>query len=400
MTPLFRKLIGMHWILVLNMLLLIAFGVFAIYNASAYKEGPALSMKWRDHITYALIGLPVFFAASLVDYRWVRWGWIPAYLAGLGGLVALEVYGVEVLGNKAWIVVGGQSIQPSQLAILSGILALAAVLGHLPRRFGFFKRDWARVLLACIVAGIPAAVVAKEDLGSGLVWGPVFLGMLIAANVPFRYIVTMVLGVLTVVPLMYFFGLKDYQKARIDTPIYMNTGQIHKVDLQKEGWVPRHLEVAIGSAGLEGKGPLSKKVPEGGSVHRSFFPNEAINDFIFAVIAEEMGFRGALLMLVLMMGFLIQGMVVAFRAREPLGRLLAVGVVAVFYAHTFQNAGMNMNVLPVIGLPIPFISYGGTFLVVALFLSGILQSVWVHRRMRDEKPGKGGERQDEDYRGA
>jgi rod shape determining protein RodA len=170
----------------------------------------------------------------------------------------------------------------------------------------------------------------------------------------------------------------------------MNTDQRDKVDMKKEGWVPYHLELAVGSAGLEGKGPLSVKAPEGGSVHRTFFPNESINDFIFAVIAEEFGFRGALLMLSAMLLLLLQGVFVAYNARDQLGRLLAIGIVAMFFAHTFQNVGMNLNILPVIGIPIPLISYGGTFLLVTMFLMGMMQSVWVHRNvspLKKRRPG-------------
>jgi rod shape determining protein RodA len=395
MTPLFKKLLSLNWILILNMVALIAFGVFAIYNASAYKEGAILSMKWREQIRYALMGVPIFLVASLIDYKWIRWACIPAYLVGIAGLIALEFIGIEKGGNKAWLEIAGQSIQPSQIAITSGILILAVIFGDLPRFLPIFRHHFLRVIVAVIVAGIPAALVAKEDLGSGLVWGPVFLGLMLAGSIPFRYLIVLVLGVLCVVPLAYFFGLKDYQKLRIDTPIYMNTGQRDKVDMKKEGWVPYHLELAVGSAGLEGKGPLSEKVPDGRSVHRTFFPNESINDFIFAVIAEEFGFRGALLMLSGMLLLLLQGVFVAYNARDQLGRLIAVGIVAMFFAHTFQNVGMNMNILPVIGIPIPFISYGGTFLLVTMFLMGMLQSVWVHRNTSPLKKRRRG-REDED----
>jgi rod shape determining protein RodA len=386
MTPLFKKLLSLNWILILNMAALIAFGVYAIYNASAYKDGAALSMKWREQIRYAIIGLPIFLGASLIDYKWIRWACVPAYLVGIGGLIALEFIGIEKGGNKAWLEIAGQSIQPSQVAITAGILILAVVFGDLPRFLPIFRHHFLRVIVAIIIA----ALVAKEDLGSGLVWGPVFLGLMLAGSVPFRYLIVLVLGVLCVVPLVYFFGLKPYQKLRIDTPIYMNTDQRDKVDMKKEGWVPYHLELAVGSAGLEGKGPLSVKAPEGGSVHRTFFPNESINDFIFAVIAEEFGFRGALLMLSAMLLLLFQGVFVAYNARDQLGRLLAIGVVAMFFAHTFQNVGMNLNILPVIGIPIPFISYGGTFLLVTMFLMGMMQSVWVHRHvspLKKRNPG-------------
>jgi rod shape determining protein RodA len=399
MTPLFKKLLGMNWFMFLNMVMLIAFGAYAIYNASAYKEGAELSMKWREHIRWALIGTPIFFAASLIDYRWVRWASIPIYLFGIASLVALELYGVEKLGNKAWIEVGSLSVQPSQIAITAGVLTLAVVFGDLPRYVPIFRHHFLRVLVAVLLAGVPAAMVAKEDLGSGLVWGPVFIGLMLVGSIPFRYLILLVLSVLTVVPLAYFFGLKPYQKARIDTPILMNTGQADKVDMKKEGWVPYHLELAIGSAGLEGKGPLSRKVPDERSVHRTFFPNEAINDFIFAVVCEEFGFRGALILLSLMLLFLLQGVFVAYHARDQLGRLIAIGVVAMFFAHMFQNVGMNMNILPVIGLPIPFVSYGGTFLVVTLFLCGMTQSVWVHRRISPVKNRPGRRDEENEYEG-
>ena len=374
---------------------LIAFGVYAIYNASAYKEGAALSMKWREQIRYAIIGLPIFLGASLIDYKWIRWACVPAYLVGIAGLIALEFIGIEKGGNKAWLEIAGQSIQPSQVAITAGILILAVVFGDLPRFLPIFRHHFLRVIVAVVIAGIPAAMVAKEDLGSGLVWGPVFLGLMLAGSVPFRYLIVLVLGVLCVVPLVYFFGLKVYQKLRIDTPIYMNTDQRDKVNMKKEGWVPYHLELAVGSAGLEGKGPLSVKAPEGGSVHRTFFPNESINDFIFAVIAEEFGFRGALLMLSAMLLLLLQGVFVAYNARDQLGRLLAIGIVAMFFAHTFQNVGMNLNILPVIGIPIPFISYGGTFLLVTMFLMGMMQSVWVHRNVSPLKKRRAGDDPDD-----
>ncbi|MBL9132099.1 MAG: FtsW/RodA/SpoVE family cell cycle protein, partial [Verrucomicrobiaceae bacterium] len=111
----------------------------------------------------------------------------------------------------------------------------------------------------------------------------------------------------------------------------------------------------------------------------TFLPNEVINDFIFAVIAEEFGFKGAMGLILGIGCLLLLGVTVAFSARDQLGRLIVIGVMAMFFIHTFQNVGMNLVVLPVIGIPIPFVSYGGTFMVVTLFLMGMVQSVWIHR---------------------
>ncbi|WP_395747037.1 FtsW/RodA/SpoVE family cell cycle protein [Prosthecobacter sp.] len=382
MTPLFKKFLGMNWFIVLNIVAIAVIGVYAIYNASALSDQADLAIKWRDQIRWLLLGLPFFFAASLIDYKWIRWACFPMYLAGIGGLVSLFFFGILINGNRAWIRIGSQTVQPSQFAIMSGILILAVIFGELPRLMPVFRRPWLRIVAAAMIAGVPAVMVIKEDLGSGLVWGPVFLSMMLVGSIPLRYMITLVLGVVSVVPLVYVFALKPYQQARINTTLYMLTNQMDKVNLQDEGWVPRHLQIAVATGGLEGKGPLSKKVPDQASVHNTFFPtNEAINDFIFGVISEEFGFRGSLLVLGLMALLLVQCVFVAFFARDQLGRLIVIGVVAMFFVHTFQNAGMSLVMLPVIGLPMPFISYGGTFVVVTLFLMGMVQSVWVHRNI-------------------
>ena len=398
MNPLFKKFLGMNWLMVLNIAALIVFGVYAIYNASAYKEDAAMALKYRDQIRWVMIGLPFFFAASLLDYKWVRWACVPMYLAGIGGLVAVLAFGVEIGGNKAWIKVGPIMMQPSQFAIMSGILILGVIFGELPRILPVFRRPWLRIMAAGMVAGVPALMVIKEDLGSGLVWGPVFLSMMLVGSIPFRYMITMLLGVASVVPLVYVFALKPYQQARINSTWYMATNQLDKVDLQNEGWVAKHLQIAVATGGLEGKGPESKKIPDQASIHRTFFPHESINDFIFGVVAEEFGFRGSVLLLSGMLLLLLQGVFVAFCSRDQLGRLIVIGVVTMFFVHPFQNAGMNLVMLPVIGLPMPLISYGGTFVVVTLFLLGMIQSVWVHRNISavKKKRSVNGSRDDDD----
>lgn len=398
MTPLFKKFLGMNWLLVLNIAALIVLGVYAIFNASAHKEEAEFAFKWRDQIRWALIGLPFFFIASLIDYKWIRWACLPMYLAGIGGLVAVLLIGVEIGGNKAWIRVGGMMVQPSQFAIMAGILILAVIFGELPRFMPVFRRPWLRIMLAGMIAGVPAVMVIKEDLGSGLVWGPMFLSMMLIGSIPFRYLITLLLCVVSVVPLVYVFALKPYQQARINSTWYMMTNQMDKVNLQDEGWVAKHLQIAVSTGGIEGKGPQSMKVQDQASIHRTFFPHESINDFIFGVIAEEFGFRGCLVVLGLMLLLLLQGVFVAFCARDQLGRLIVVGVVAMFFVHTFQNAGMNLVMLPVIGLPMPFVSYGGTFVVVTLFLMGMVQSVWVHRNISavKKRPGGGASRDEEE----
>lgn len=384
MTPLFKKLLGTNWLMLVNMTAIIVFGVYAIYNASAYRDG-ALSSVWNQQIRWALIGIPVFFAAALIDYKWVRWGAWPIYLAGILSLIILQKYGVEVLGQKRLRVPGLGEVNPPQIAIMGGILGLAVVFGDLQRWIPVFRYPSLRMIAAGVVAGIPGALVLKVDFGSATVWGPVFCGMLLVGSIPFRYLITLTLVVLCVLPIGYFFALKPYQQKRIDTWIFLLTNQEHKVDLKDEGWVPNFLLTAVGSAGVEGKGPLSQKVEDRASIHRTFFPNESINDFIFSVVAEEFGFRGAILLLSGMCLLLLQCVFVAFYSRDQLGRLVIVGIVAMLFIHTFENAGMNILLTPITGLQFPFVSYGGTFLVVCMFMMGLVQSVWIHRNISPVK---------------
>ena len=380
MTPLFKKFLGTHWLMVVNMAAIIVFGVYAIYNASSYRDG-ALASVWNQQIRWALIGVPIFFVVSLIDYKWVRWGAWPIYLLGIASLIVLELFGVEVMGQKRLRIGGMMEVQPSQIAITGGILALAVVFGDLQRWVSVFRHPSLRMIVAGIVAGIPGYLVLKEDFGSATVWGPVFCAMLLVGSIPFRYLITLTLVVLCVIPIGYFFALKPYQQKRIDTWMFLLTNQEHKVDLKDEGWVPNYLLTAVGSAGMEGKGPLSRKVEDRASIHRTFFPNESINDFIFSVVAEEFGFRGAITLLSGMCLLLLQCIFVAFASRDQLGRLIVVGIVAMMFIHTFENAGMNILLTPITGLPFPFVSYGGTFLVVCMFMMGMVQSVWIHRNI-------------------
>jgi rod shape determining protein RodA len=385
MTPLFKKFLGINWILVLNMLALMAFGLYAIYNASYFREEIDLQNKWTQQLRWMIIGIPIFFVTTLIDYKWVRWGAWLAYPMGIAGLIAVKLFGVEKSGAVSWLSIGGVSVQPSQFAVVSGVILLAIVFGDLQRVAPVFRYPSLRLLLGGILTAVPCLMILKEpDLGSAAVWGPLFVALLLVGSIPFRYLITLVLIALCVVPIAYFFGLKPYQQKRIDTYVAMLTDG--KFDVQADAWVPYHVRLAVGSAGFDGKGPESKRAPDQRTIHRSFFPKDvAINDFIFGVIAEEFGFRGGLLLISGMALLLLQGIFVAFYARDQLGRLLVVGIVAVLFTHSFMNMGMSIILVPITGLPMPFVSYGGTFMVVTLFLMGLVQSVWVHRKVLPSK---------------
>ena len=340
-------------------------------------------------MVWTIIGFVGFFVASLIDYKWLRWLAWPGYFIALGGVILVKFIGTDNdVGARSWIRFGSMSVQPSQFMIVAGIIVLAVVFGDLQRWAPIFRSPALRIILGAILTVVPMALILVEpDLGSAAVWGPTFCGMILVGSIPFRYLIALVLGVLIVLPPAYFFGLKDYQQNRIVVFRKMLFNEpLSRDDLRGDAWTQNYLQIAVGSGGLEGKGPLSRKVIGQRSIHRTFFPHEAINDFISAVICEEFGFRGMLLMIAGFSMLLFQCIFVAFYARDQMGRLIVVGVVAAMMTYIFMNIGMNLLMVPITGLPLPFISYGGTFMVVVLFMFGLVQSVWVHRNISPAQP--------------
>jgi rod shape determining protein RodA len=251
---------------------------------------------------------------------------------------------------------------------------MGMILSHLHRLHPIFRNHFLRLIVAGLAGGIPfLLVLSTGDFGSAIVWMPVIAAMVLVGSIPFRYLIVVALCGMLFLPPAYM-SLKDYQKKRITVPIDMLMGK--KVNIQGEGYSAHYNMLAIGSGGFTGKGFKNTETIN----HKGFItPATAINDFIFAVLAEEHGFRGAVLMLSGFLLLMMQCLFVAFYSRDMMGRLIVVGVVALLFAHTFQNVGMNLLLMPITGIPLPFISYGGTFVVIVMFLMGLVQSVWVHR---------------------
>lgn len=383
MTPLFRKFLGINWLLFANILVLAIFGVSAIYSACWMREQSGLADKWRDQVYWMLIGLGLYFAAALVDYRWIRYFGLPFYLLATLLLIYTTYFGPEINNTRAWLDLGFMLVQPSQIAIAAGLLVLAVALSTLHRIHPIFRNPFIRLMATGLIALIPFFFVLKQgDFGSAIVWVPVYGAMVLIANIPLRYLVVIILSVTMFLPFAYFFGLKDYQKKRITTQIEMLMGK--KVNIQAEAYSAYNNLRAIGSGGWSGKG---FKNPVTINNKGFISPDTAINDFIFPVLAEEHGFRGSVLMLGGFLLLLMQCLYVAFYSRDLSGRLLVVGVVGLLFAHIYQNVGMNLLIMPITGIPLPLISYGGTFTVVVLFLLGMVQSVWVHRGVSEtERP--------------
>jgi rod shape determining protein RodA len=387
MTPLLRKFLGMNWLFFLPMVAMMAFGILSIYSAVHFRAN-SLSHVWNDQLTKMLYGMLIFFVVALVDYKWVKWGALPLYTIGLGLMVVLLVKGNEVFGQKISLTIGGLTFQPSQVAISSTVLLIAYVLAEGQNVLPFLKFHFLRLLAAGLIFAIPFLLILKaKDIGSALVMLPIFGAMLLAGNIPYRYLISILLVGLMAAPLVYFFGLKDYQRDRIDVTYKVLMGQ--PVNEKDEAYALINILTATATAGWEGKGNDPERVPEGNKslTHLNLVPaNTSHNDFIFTVIAEAFGFSGSALMMVGFLFILVMALVIAFFAGDSLGRLIVTGIVALLFAHVFEHIGMNIGILPITGIPLPLVSYGGTFVMIVLGLFGMMQSVWVHRNKMLEVP--------------
>lgn len=364
------------------MLGLLAIGVTAIYSASYFREDASLQILWKKQIYWICIGMILYIGFSLTNYRVLIFVAFPMYIIALGLLIFLK-FGpspqiVKIInGARSWLkITDGFSFQPSQVAIFSGILLIATIITIIPRKYRIFSK-YPILLIGLIgmVVVIPFFMVLKEpDIGSASVWGPVALMMLVGGGIPFRYIFTLIICVLTILPLVYFFALKDYQKKRIE--IWIDMIQEKKVNTRDDAYAINNSLIAIGSAGFQGKGFLADKTLN----KLKFIPEDvAISDYIFAVFAEEHGYRGTSIFILTFAALLIQILFIAFYSRDLLGVIICVGITALFLGHIFQNIGMNLLLVPITGIPLPLISYGGTFVCIIMSMLGIVQSIWVHR---------------------
>jgi rod shape determining protein RodA len=376
----------MNWVMLAAILGLIVTGVFFIYSATVMRED-STSDLYKKQILWALAGLAGYAATTMMDYRRLRdvaWG---GYIMGLILLVAVLFFGTRIYGAKRWLMFLGVGVQPSEIGKLAVILVGACLLSPPAEKFDRLPSMWKLFLLA----GIPMLLVMKEpDLGSALVFIPVVMAMLFAAGSPVRPLVTLVAGGVVVILLVLaavalpqrlgmtpehqesFFRtirMSDYQRERIE--VFLQPGK----DPMGSGWNKRQSEIAVGSGGLSGKGFLKGTQNILGFLPRTVAPT----DFIFSVISEEMGFIGSGAVVLLYGILVVCGLYAAMVACDKMGRVLCVGVVTMIFTHAFVNMAMTIGFLPVVGIPLPLVSYGGTFMVITLFALGLIQSVYVRR---------------------
>ena len=322
--------------------------------------------KWADkHVLrfgFLFIGMVIVAFINLKYWYWLSY---PIWFAGLGLLVIVEVMGMVGMGAQRWINLGFMNLQPSELMKIGVIMAMARYYHDLGRDN---VRQYSKLFWPIVLMALPMALVMKQpDLGTALMIGMGGIAVMFLAGVPTRLFVGGALLMSAVIPLSYMYILKPYQRTRVDT--FLDPSQ----DPMGAGYHVTQSKIAIGSGGFDGKGYL-----EGTQARLNFLP-EKHTDFIFTLWAEEQGFMGGLLIMGLYIATFIFGFVYALQAKHIFSKLLILGLTINLSLYVTINIGMVMGLLPVVGVPLPLISYGGSAMLAALICYGLIICARVHR---------------------
>ena len=355
-----QKLRRITWGLILVLTVTAMVGVAMLYSAANGNFDPWAS---RQAIRYGA-GLVMMIGIALIDIRiLLSWAY-GIYGVALAMLALVEIMGITGMGAQRWINLGFFQIQPSEMMKVALVLALARYYHGLSledcRRF--------RALVAPLLLVLaPAALVLRQpDLGTAIMLMLTSAALLLAAGVRLRIFAAIAVAGLAAVPVAWQF-LRDYQKERIFT--FLDPER----DPLGAGYQILQSKIALGSGGLLGKGFLN-----GTQSHLSFLP-ERQTDFIFTMLAEEFGLMGGLTLLALYTLILIYGFIIGLGAKSQFARLVATGVTATFFIYVFINIAMVTGLIPVVGVPLPMVSYGGTAMVTIMVGVGLLMSIYVHR---------------------
>jgi rod shape determining protein RodA len=352
-----RRLVkNVDWALLSGATLLVTLSAITLANLHPGRAGSTVALR---QIAWFVIGLVALAIVASIDYRRLVQAAPIFYLVGLVGLVAVFAFGRSVSGARRWITFGGFTVQPSEIFKIVFILMLVWILTS---HWGQPVTTSTLFLVTPIVA-LPAVLIVKQpDLGTAVLLLPLLVAMLIGAGIRWRMLATLAGAGLAAMPLAWL-ALRDYQRERI--LVYLDPFR----DPLGSAYNVIQAKIAIGSGQLLGKGVT------GATQSRLAFLPERHTDFIFAVFAEMWGFVGCLVLLTAYVLVLLRGFDIAAAAREPVGRLIALGVTALFATQVLINVGMVTGLLPVVGIPLPLMSYGGSSMVVSLMALGLLLSV-------------------------
>jgi rod shape determining protein RodA len=331
-----------------------------LFIRSATLHEPYAASEWKSQAAYAIVGIAVMFGAAFLDYhRWQRWA-IPVYVITLILLAFITIKGHSALGAARWITIAGFTFQPSEPAKVAVAIVVAALLSR-----GTYKQLWEIVLPLAVVA-VPAVLILKQpDLGTTLVIGGILTAELAFGLPNVLDFAIYIVGVVTATSFVLLSDkiLKPFQRARL--MVFLNP----KVDPQGVGYNLNQSKIAVGSGEWFGKGLF-----HGTQTQLNFVPENS-RDFIFTALGEEAGFLGALLLLALFTAIIGSAMRAVFSAQDRFGLLLSIGLVTMLAFHMIVNIGMTIGIMPITGIPLPFMSYGGSALITDYLAVGILINI-------------------------
>ena len=342
--------------------LLAAIGLAMAYSNSVEAGRSVLETgsTFLRGLMWAAIAIVVFVVVTLFDYKWLKTFAWPLYFAQLGLLVLTLAIGDGVGGAARWISVGPFAFQFSELAKVLMIVVLANYLGARQGRLG----SLGSILGACFLVGPPwLLVMMQPDLGTSLVFAAILGGMLFMSGASLRWLSTLLGIVVAMVPVAWNHVLREYQKERLIS--FLNPTP----DVQGSGYQLYQAQIAVGSGGLVGKG-----LTNGTQNQLDYLPVQT-TDFVFAILAEELGFLGAIVMFALFSALLWRVIVAAWRSQDPFGTMFCCGVASMILFQLVVNVGMVIGVMPITGIPLPFVTHGGASLVSIAAALGIIQSI-------------------------
>lgn len=350
------------WPLFIAIVILAVIGIVNLYSATS---STTLTLA-RKQIYWVVVGMAVFLLVAAVDYRVLNRSAYLLYIIGVIALVIVLIVGRNVNGAQRWLLgVGGFGGQPSEIMKVLMIIALAKYLHDDPVVEG---RSLKHMAIPFAVVGLPVVLILRQpDLGTAMLIFLLFLSVMLLTKLKLRSIITLFLVAVALLPITWAYLLKDYQKQRIYTfinPLDDPTGA---------GWHARQSLYAIGSGGISGKGFMK------GTQNQFHFLPERWTDFPFAVFAEEWGFLGSIFLVAIYLFIILYAVKLASEARDRFGAVLCVGTASLFFWHTVLNLGMVTGLIPVVGITLPMISYGGSSTLTMFCAAGLLMNVSIRK---------------------
>lgn len=354
------------WVLLTAVAFLLTFGLMAIYSLTLNSERSGFN-NFEKQLIFLAMGLVTFFVISRIDYRiWKSYSWF-FYGIGVILMVAVLLFGRNIRGTSGWFDLGFFNFQPAETMKLFVILVLAKYLSGKNRP----TLSNIQIISSFLLVLVPVFLAVKQpDMGSAMVMLMIWVGMVFLSGLNRKQIFVLLAMGFWVPVLSWNMVLKDYQKVRINS--FLDPSR----DPLGSGYNVIQSTVAVGSGGIWGKG-----LGHGSQSRLNFLP-EKHTDFIFATIAEESGLVGSALVLGLFAVLLLRLKRIADKSRDAFGQLIIGGIITMIFFQLFVNIGMNLGIMPVAGLSLPFLSYGGSFLIIVLFCIGLAQNIWKKRIKR------------------